>query len=113
MKCKIQIAKDAWFYLRVSTEEQARDAYGLESQDKGCRELCQERGWPVEKVFTDAGVSAWSDVSRSGFLRMMAEVRKNPNVNIVFYDYSRFGRKTLPALKAFDELDRLGVYTIS
>src|SRR5438034_11783753 len=98
MKTKIKIANDSWFYLRVSTEEQARDAYGLESQEKMCIELCHEHGWTLQEVFKDAGVSAWSDVKRPEFLRMMARVRKNPNVNIVFYDYSRFGRKVLPAL---------------
>ena len=44
---------------------------------------------------------------------MMAYIRAHREVNLVFYDYSRFGRKTLPALKAFDELDRLGVFSIA
>ena len=43
----IRLAKSAVIYIRVSTEEQARDAYGLESQEKACREFCQERGWTV------------------------------------------------------------------
>ena len=110
---KIKIADNAWLYLRVSTEEQARDAYGLESQEKACRELCQERGWTVDKIFCDRGVSAWADVERPEFLRMRLDIRKVRDVNLVFYDYSRFGRKTLPALKAFDELDNLGVFSIA
>ena len=57
-----RISSNALLYLRVSTEEQARDAYGLESQEKMCRELCQKRGWTIEQVFRDRGVSAWADV---------------------------------------------------
>ena len=30
-------------------------------------------------------------------------------MNVVFFDYSRFGRKVLPALQAFKKLDGLGV----
>lgn len=91
---KIKIANEAHLYLRVSTEEQARDAYGLESQEKSCRELCQERGWKVADVFRDAGVSAWADVERPGFQKMMTTIRANRDVNLVFFDYSRFGRRT-------------------
>lgn len=110
---KIKIANTVCLYLRVSTEEQARDAYGLESQEKTCREFCKEHGWAVSEVFRDAGVSGWADVERPGFLRMMTSIRKNRNVNVVFYDYSRFGRKVLPALEAFEILDRLSVFSIA
>src|ERR1035441_9786516 len=86
-------------YLRVSTDEQARDAFGLESQEKACREFCQQRGWIVVELFRDAGVSGWTDVERPQFRRMMAAIRKNRNVILVFFDYSRFGRNTEKALR--------------
>jgi site-specific DNA recombinase len=110
---KMRVASAAIIYERVSTEEQARDAYGLESQDRTCRNLCQARGWTVRKVFRDSGVSAWQDVERPAFRQMMQYLRENRDVNLVFYDYSRFGRKTLPALTAFKVLDSLGVYSIA
>jgi DNA invertase Pin-like site-specific DNA recombinase len=113
MKTRIKIASNAWLYLRVSTEEQARDAYGLESQEKECREFCRQRGWNVTRVFSDRGISGWADVERPQFKAMMAEFRKERNANLVIFDYSRFGRKTLPALGAFDELDRLGIFSIA
>ena len=107
----IRISSNALIYSRVSSEEQARDAFGLESQERECRRFCAERGWKVVEVFQDAGVSAWADVERPEFLRMMAYIRAHRDVNLVFYDYSRFGRKTLTALKAFEELDGLGVFS--
>ena len=67
----------------------------------------------MRETFKDRGVSGWADVERPEFLRMMRAIRENRDVNLVFYDYSRFGRKTLPALKAFDVLDKLGVLSIS
>jgi DNA invertase Pin-like site-specific DNA recombinase len=113
VRIHFRIALVVYLYLRVSTEEQARDAYGLESQLKACVDYCKERGWTVEKVFQDAGVSGWADVERPGFLEMMAAIRKNPRVNLVFFDYSRFGRKIRPALQAFERLDGLGVYSVA
>jgi site-specific DNA recombinase len=110
---KIREATNAVAYLRVSTEEQARDAYGLESQEKACRAFCEERGWTLGPIFRDAGVSGWADVERPGFRRMMQYLQEHRNVNLVFYDYSRFGRKTLPALKAFEQLDRIGTFSIA
>jgi site-specific DNA recombinase len=110
---KIREAADAIVYLRVSTDEQARDAYGLESQQKACQQLCNERSWSVREVFADAGVSGWADVERPAFKRMMQYIQAKRDVNLVFYDYSRFGRKVLPALEAFDKLDRLGAFSIA
>jgi site-specific DNA recombinase len=110
---KIREATTAIAYLRVSTEEQARDAYGLESQERACRQLCEQRGWALGEIFRDAGVSGWADVERPEFRRMMKSIRGNRDVNLVFYDYSRFGRKTLPALTAFEELDNLGVLSVA
>src|SRR5260370_4934431 len=110
---KIREATNAIVYLRVSTEEQVRDAYGLESQEKSCHQLCTERGWSLREVFRDAGVSGWADVGRPAFRRMMQAIRADRNSSLVFYDYSRFGRKVLPALEAFDKLDKLGVFSIA
>lgn len=109
----IREANAAVAYIRVSTDEQATDAYGLESQERACREFCKQRGWIVVTVFRDAGVSGWADVERPQFRCMMAAIRKNKRVNLVFYDYSRFGRNTEKALRAFRELDKLGVLSIA
>jgi len=110
---KFRLTRYVVIYLRVSTEEQARDAHGLESQEAACRAFCRERGWIVLKVFSDAGVSGWEYVDRPQFLAMLKEIRSNPDVNLVFFDYSRFSRDTKRALQSFDDLDRLGVFSVS
>jgi site-specific DNA recombinase len=81
----IQSAR-AIVYLRVSTEEQASEAYGLESQERACQELCDSRAWTVEEIFRDEGISGWADVERPEFQRMMRSVKKDPDVNLVFQD---------------------------
>jgi len=98
----------AVIYIRVSTDEQRRNNNSLEYQEKACREFCRKKGWTVAEVFADEGVSAWLDVKRPAFLRMMKYVRETRNVNVVFLDFSRFGRKTLKGLNALEDLDKWG-----
>jgi DNA invertase Pin-like site-specific DNA recombinase len=109
----IKIAMSAYIYIRVSSEEQARDMHGLETQLRTCQDYCVAQGWPVKGVFQDAGVSAWKDITRPGFKAAMNALKHDRHANLIFFDYSRFGRKTLPALIAFDKLDNLGVYAIA
>ena len=113
VRITIKTSNRAYVYLRVSTDEQAKDAYGLDSQLRACREFCDKRGWTISEVFSDPGVSGWADVERPGFLKMMKAIRGNPHVNLVIYDYSRFGRDTRRALNAFEKLDQLGILTVA
>lgn len=110
---KIVEKKKAVYYLRVSTEEQASEAYGLESQLAAIQQFCREREWELGEGFVDRGISGWKDVERPGFQRMIHYLRTNRDTNLVFFDYSRFGRKTLTALTAFQLLDSLGVYSVA
>ena len=101
------------FYGRVSTDEQARDAYGLESQLASCREYVDSIGGTIVALFEDPGLSGWKGVERPGFRRMMAYVTEHKDVNLVFYDYSRFGRGTEKGLRAFGQLDKMGVVSVA
>lgn len=67
----------------------------------------------VREIFKDRGISGWKNVERAGFRRMMQDIRATRNVNLVFYDYSRFGRNVRPALEAFEKLDKLGVFSVA
>lgn len=44
-------------YGRVSTETQAEKGYGLETQDKEIRKYAEDHGFPLARVFVDAGIS--------------------------------------------------------
>ncbi len=108
---KIAVNNQAIVYLRVSTTDQATDAYGLESQERACKRLCEERGWTIVKTFKDAGFSAWKrDVERPAFMEMMEWLKKNRGVNLVFFDYSRFARNVQAALNAMEKLRRYGFF---
>jgi site-specific DNA recombinase len=46
-------------YARVSTEEQAREGYGLDAQRTSIDDAyCKAHGWSLVNVYVDAGVSS-------------------------------------------------------
>ncbi len=47
-------------YVRVSTEEQARDGYGLGAQEHAIRSWCEAMGHELVAVYSDAGASGKS-----------------------------------------------------
>jgi site-specific DNA recombinase len=50
-------ATSAIGYVRVSTDEQAREGVSLADQEQRIREFAAERGWELSQVFADRGVS--------------------------------------------------------
>ena len=50
--------KIAGIYIRVSTEDQAREGFSLGEQEEKLRQLCKYKGFEVFKVYKDAGISA-------------------------------------------------------
>ena len=44
-------------YIRVSTEEQAREGYGLSAQEQAVRSYCKAQSWDLTEIYSDAGRS--------------------------------------------------------
>ena len=50
--------KIAGIYIRVSTEDQAREGFSLGEQEEKLRQLCEFKEYQIFKVYQDAGISA-------------------------------------------------------
>ena len=50
--------KIAGIYIRVSTEDQAREGFSLGEQEEKLRQLCNFKEYKIFKVYQDAGISA-------------------------------------------------------
>ena len=57
------IKKIAGLYIRVSTEDQAREGFSLPEQEKRLRAMCEFKGYEVYKVYEDAGISAKTGIN--------------------------------------------------
>jgi site-specific DNA recombinase len=83
---------NAVIYCRVSTKEQTQNL-SLPTQEKACREYCQQHGYSVDRVFVEEGESAKS-ANRTEFQKLISYCAgKKTNVQaVVVYNLSRFSR---------------------
>lgn len=73
--------KIAGIYIRVSTEDQAREGFSLPEQEERLREFCKFKRYDIYKVYKDAGISAKND-KRPAYQEMLEDV-KNKNINVI------------------------------
>ena len=64
--------KVAGIYIRVSTEDQAREGFSLGEQKEKLLQLCKFKEYEVFKVYQDAGISAKDIKNRPAFQEMLA-----------------------------------------
>ena len=66
--------KIAGIYIRVSTEDQAREGFSLGEQEEKLREFCKFKGYEIYTVYEDAGISAKND-KRPAYQEMIQDIK--------------------------------------
>ena len=84
--------KIAGLYIRVSTEDQAREGFSLKEQEERLRAMCQYKGYEVYKVYKDAGISAKTDNYRPKFEELLQDIREKKCNTIVVLKLDRLTR---------------------
>ena len=106
------IPKIAGIYIRVSTEDQAREGFSLGEQEEKLRQLCSFKDFQVYKVYQDRGISAKDMEHRPGFQKMMDDMRKGKINYIVAYKLDRVTRSVRDLEQLIDELEKYNCYLI-
>ena len=106
------IPKIAGIYIRVSTEDQAREGFSLGEQEEKLRQLCSFKDFKVYKVYQDRGISAKDMEHRPGFQQMMDDMRKGKINYIVAYKLDRVTRSVRDLEQLIDELEKYNCYLI-
>jgi len=84
----------AGIYIRVSTEEQAKEGFSLTAQRERLEAYAKSQGWDIVGYYTDEGVSA-KDTNRPELKRMIDDI-KNGRIDIVLvYRLDRLTRSVL------------------
>lgn len=96
-------------YIRVSTQEQAREGLSLDAQEKLLRKFCSDNGLEVTAVYADEGISAKDTRHRPQFLNMMSAADRHEFDVITIWKLSRFSRSTIDLLQSCKRLERDGV----
>jgi DNA invertase Pin-like site-specific DNA recombinase len=92
-RSKSDTSTAAVLYLRVSTQEQAREGISLAAQEAKLRAYCDLRGLRVVAVVTDAGVSGGKPMhSRAGGQRILDLVKRSAVAHVVTYKLDRLFR---------------------
>lgn len=84
--------KIAGVYIRVSTEDQAREGFSLGEQEEKLLQLCKFKELEVYKVYKDAGISAKDMEHRPQFQEMLQDMKEGKINYIVAYKLDRITR---------------------
>src|SRR3989338_8951965 len=104
----------AALYLRVSTDEQAREGNGLAVQEEKLKAFCksqpEEYILEAENIYKDEGYSGSLDIKHRPALARLFEDAENKKFDVVLvYRLDRFFRSTRHLLNAFEVLKASGV----
>jgi len=92
-------------YIRVSTDEQTE-----ESQISICEEYCKKNNWEVVGVFADHAKSAYHNIKRPEYNKVIELAKKKQINHIVVSALDRWTRKGAKELK--DSINYLGFYDV-
>ncbi len=84
--------KIAGLYIRVSTEDQAREGFSLPEQEKRLRAMCEYKNYEIYKVYKDAGISAKTGNKRPTFEELLQDIKDKKCNTIVVLKLDRLTR---------------------
>lgn len=99
-------------YIRVSTEEQARQGVSLEAQEARIRAWSEVNEAELVALCADEGVSGHLLANRPGLQQALDDACREKSA-LVVYSLSRLARNTREALEIADRLDRCGADLVS
>ena len=104
--------KIAGIYIRVSTEDQAREGFSLGEQKEKLLQLCKFKEYEVFKVYQDAGISAKNMEDRPAFQEMLADMKKGKINYIVAYKLDRVTRSVRDLEELISQLEKYNTYLV-
>lgn len=99
-------------YIRVSTEDQAREGFSLGEQKEKLLQLCASKGYEVFKVYEDAGISAKDMEHRPAFQEMLQDMRAGKINYIVVYKLDRVTRSVRDLEELISQLEKYNCYLV-
>ena len=104
--------KVAGVYIRVSTEDQAREGFSLGEQEEKLLALCKFKDLKVYKVYKDAGISAKDMEHRPQFQEMLKDMREGKINYIVAYKLDRITRSVRDLEELILELEQYNCFLL-
>ena len=99
-------------YIRVSTEDQAREGFSLGEQKEKLLQLCAFKGYKVFKIYEDAGISAKDMEHRPAFQEMLSDMKKGKINYIVAYKLDRVTRSVRDLEELISVLEQYNCFLV-
>jgi len=95
-------------YIRVSTEDQAKEGYSLEVQREYLESFAKREGLGIFKVYQDDGISGYS-TERPALKELLKDAKEKKFDLVLVYKIDRFSRNLKDLLNLVHELSTYGV----
>ena len=95
-------------YIRVSTEEQAKEGVSLDNQRTKIELFCAAKDWKLQRIYTDEGKSAGS-LNRDGIQELMSDCQAHRLDVIVIYKLDRLTRSVKDLGYLIELFEKCGV----
>lgn len=92
-------------YVRVSTDEQAKEGFSIPAQRERLRAFCASQGWDLVQEYVEEGWSA-KDLERPKMKQLLLDVKRGKVDIVLVYRLDRLTRSVLDLyllLKTFDD----------
>ena len=97
-------------YLRVSTEDQAREGFSLPEQKERLKTFCKFKGYEIVDYYEDAGISAKTGNYRPEFERLKEDIKSKRINTIIALKLDRITRSIFDWEKLMTFLDENDAY---
>ncbi|MGE5631365.1 MAG: recombinase family protein [Caulobacteraceae bacterium] len=102
----------AALYVRVSTDEQAREGFSIPAQKKALEEYCYKNSIGIYKIYTDEGISGAKE-NRPAFQDMLKDAVSGKFQLILVHKFDRFARKVELSQRIKNQLKKANINVIS
>ena len=96
-------------YMRVSTEDQAREGFSLPEQKERLEAYCKFNGYKIVEYYTDAGISAKTGNHRPEYDRMLEDGKQGKINMIIALKLDRITRSTRDWETLMDYLEKYSI----
>ncbi len=103
----------AAIYVRVSTEEQARQGISLAAQQEALENYAKALGYEIFKVYKDEGKSAKDIKGRPAMVQLLKDAQEKKFQAIFIYKLDRFSRSLIDLIQTIEKLKEWGIDFVS
>jgi len=89
-------------YIRVSTEEQAKEGFSINAQKEKLKQYAFARGWNICDFYVDDGISGKNLKDRPEAMRLIEDVKTGKVKNVLVYKIDRLTRSVKNLMELID-----------